>query len=95
MAKPVNVTLETRVNGKGSVTAGGEITPQPATANLNVKLADIDLSALQPYIAQHSSMTLLAGRLGADTKLHYGTQKNGPTPTLGGGCSRREIAHGR
>jgi hypothetical protein len=83
-AKPVTVTLDTHINGKGSLTASGEVTPQPVAANLSVKLADIDLAAIQPYIAQHTSMTLLAGRLGADTKVHYGTQQNGPAIQLAG-----------
>ncbi len=33
------------------------------------------MAAIQPYIAQYTSMTLLAGRLGGDTKVRYGAQK--------------------
>jgi hypothetical protein len=72
LSKPVAMVLDTRVNEVGSLTVTGEVTPQPAAADLNLKLAGLDLAAIQPYIAQQSSMTLLGGRLGGDVKLHYG-----------------------
>ncbi len=72
LAKPVSVTLETRINESGSLTANGEVTPQPASAAWNLKIADIDLTALQPYIGQHTSMTLSSGKLGGDAKFRYG-----------------------
>ncbi|HEX3395892.1 MAG TPA: DUF748 domain-containing protein [Steroidobacteraceae bacterium] len=78
LAKPLNVALETKINDTGSLNVSGDITPQPVAANLNLKLAGIELAAVQPYIAQYTSMTLLAGSLGGDAKLRYGAQK----PTL-------------
>jgi hypothetical protein len=41
-------------------------------ANLNLKLAAIDLAAVQPYVAQFTSMTLMTGALSGDAKLKYG-----------------------
>jgi hypothetical protein len=84
LSKPVGVTLDTRINEKGSLTLSGEVTPQPATANLTLKLAGVELDAIQPYIAQHSAMTLLHGALGAEAKLHYGVQKNMPAVQFSG-----------
>ncbi len=84
LSKPVSVTLDTRINEKGSLTLNGEVTPQPATANLTLKLAGVELDAIQPYIAQHSAMTLLHGALGAEAKLHYGAQKNMPAVQFSG-----------
>ena len=75
LAKPVSVALETRINESGSLTANGEVTPQPAAASWNLKIADIDLTALQPYIGQHTSMTLRSGRLGGDAKFRYGAKQ--------------------
>jgi hypothetical protein len=75
LAKPVHVALETRINESGSLTANGEVTPQPAAASWNLKIADIDLTALQPYIGQHTSMTLRSGRLGGDAKFRYGANQ--------------------
>ncbi len=77
LGKPVRISLDTRVNESGSVSVSGEVTPQPASADLAVKIAGIDLTAVQPYVAQHTSMTLQGGQLGGDAKLHYGTDKPG------------------
>ena len=79
LSKPIRLTLDTRINAQGSLAADGEVTPQPVLANVNLKLAGVDLTAIQPYIAQHSSMTLLSGKLGGEAKLHYGAGKNLPT----------------
>jgi hypothetical protein len=84
LSKPVSVTLDTRINDKGSLTMNGEVIPQPVMANLTLKLAGVELDAIQPYIAQHSSMTLLRGALGAEAKLHYGAQKNLPSLQFSG-----------
>ncbi len=75
LAKPVSVALDTKINDTGTLNASGEITPQPLAANVNLKLDGIELSAVQPYIAQYTSMTLLAGKLGGDAKVRYGAQK--------------------
>ena len=75
LAKPVSVALDSKINDTGTLNVAGEITPQPVAANLNLKLDGIDLAAVQPYIAQYTSMTLLAGRLAGDVKVGYGTQK--------------------
>ncbi|HEY2144586.1 MAG TPA: DUF748 domain-containing protein, partial [Steroidobacteraceae bacterium] len=88
LGKPVMVSLDTRINGQGSLNATGTVTPQPATADLSLKLADIQLAAVQPYIARYTSMTLLAGALSGDAKLHYGPQK--PVLQVGGNIS---VAH--
>jgi Domain of Unknown Function (DUF748) len=91
LTKPVSVTLDTRVNEAGSLTARGEVTPQPVMANLSFKLADIDLTAVQPYIAQHTSMTLRGGKLGGEGKLHYGTEKNMPAVQFAGNINVEKL----
>jgi hypothetical protein len=91
LSKPVSVTLETHIDGKGSLSASGDVTPQPAMANLTVKLADIDLTAIQPYIARKTAMTLLSGRLGADGKLHYGTQPKMPAVQFNGNVNVEKV----
>ena len=74
LAKPVNVNFDARINDAGSITIGGEVTPQPLSADAAVKLDGIELKAIQPYIAQHTSMTLESGRLSGDTQVHYGAK---------------------
>ena len=74
-AKPVTVNLDSRINDSGSISVSGVVTPQPLSANLALKLAGVDLTAAQPYIAQHTSMTLLGGRLNGEGKVRYGARK--------------------
>ncbi len=75
LAKPVAVNLDTHINGTGSLNVSGDVTPQPLSANVALKLDGIELKAAQPYIAQHTSMTLLGGRLSGDAKVRYGAKK--------------------
>jgi hypothetical protein len=75
LTKPLTVDLDTHINGAGSLNVSGEVTPQPLTVSLAVKLQDIELKALQPYIARHTSMTLLDGRLSGGGKVRYGAAK--------------------
>ncbi|HEV7356581.1 MAG TPA: DUF748 domain-containing protein [Steroidobacteraceae bacterium] len=75
LAKPLNVALDTKINDTGTLSVTGDITPQPTAASLNLKLGGIELAAVQPYLAQYTSMTLLAGALSGDAKVRYGAQK--------------------
>jgi hypothetical protein len=75
LAKPVTVALETRIDETGSLQVSGDVTPQPLSANVSLKLDGADLKAVQPYILQHTSMTLISGRLSGDAKVRYGAGK--------------------
>ncbi len=72
LAKPVTVSLETGIDHTGSLNVNGDVTPQPLSANVSLKLEGVDLEAAQPYIAQHTSMSLMSGRLSGDAKVRYG-----------------------
>jgi hypothetical protein len=85
LSKPVNLTLDTRVDGTGSLGVSGDVTFEPLSASLALKLDSIELKSAQPYIAQHTSMTLLGGRLSGDAKVRYGAKK--PTLQLTGNIS--------
>jgi Domain of Unknown Function (DUF748) len=75
LSKPVAMSLDTHINGAGALSVSGDVTPRPLSANVALKLEGIDLQAVQPYIAQHTSMTLLGGRLSGDAKVSYGAKK--------------------
>jgi hypothetical protein len=75
LAKPVNIAFDASIDGAGRVKVGGDLTPQPLSANLAVTLAALDLKALQPYLQQYTSMTLLGGRLSADARIRVGSSK--------------------
>jgi hypothetical protein len=72
LARPVKVSLDTHINGSGSLRANGEVTPNPLSASMSVKLSGIDLTAAQPYVAQHTSLTVSGGKLGGEAEVHYG-----------------------
>ncbi len=76
LSKPVSVSLDASINQSGKLSMNGDVTPRPVIANLTLKVADLELAAIQPYIEKYSSMTLLGGRLGLDAKLRYGTPKD-------------------
>jgi hypothetical protein len=75
LSKPVALSLDTHIDGAGSLSVSGDVTPQPLSAKVVLKLNGIDLRAAQPYIAQHTSMTLLGGRLSGDARISYGAKK--------------------
>ena len=84
LGKPVHVALDLRVNEKGVLKLSGDVTPQPVSADLTLEMSGVELAAAQPYIAQHASMTLLGGALGAAAKLHYGPAKGLPALQFAG-----------
>ncbi len=65
---PVAVTVATKVNGEGTLEAKADLSPDFNAVKAEVELAKIDLTVLQPYIAQRTAMTLRAGQL--STKLN-------------------------
>ncbi len=91
LSKPVDLTVDARINGTGSLSLSGQVTPQPAAASLKVKFSGIDLSTAQPYIAQRSSLTLRSGKLGGEAQVSFRAKggpedaaKNGPELRLAG-----------
>jgi len=84
LSKPVHLVLDTHINQTGSIAASGDVTPQPLAASLSLKLAGVDLTALQPYVAQYSSMTLRGGQLASEAQLHYAGAQQRPTLQFSG-----------
>ncbi len=61
--RPLDVLLDAGVNGAGSVSVQGKVSPDPGAASLHLQVRNIDLKALQPYIARRTAMSLQSGRL--------------------------------
>ncbi|MDE2294269.1 MAG: DUF748 domain-containing protein [Gammaproteobacteria bacterium] len=64
-SRPVRIALSTGVDGRGEFAARGTIVPAPLAATLDLRATHLDLSALQPYVAEHSALTVERGDLGA------------------------------
>jgi hypothetical protein len=85
LGKPMTLALDAKINETGVLTATGEVTPQPVGANLEIKFMGVGLPMVQAYVAQHTSMTLLAGAASGDLKVRYGSKK--PSLQLSGDIS--------
>ena len=62
---PVAVVVSTKINGQGKLDAKADLSPDLAALKGQVELANLDLTVLQPYIAQRTAMTLRNGLLSA------------------------------
>ncbi|MBK6741801.1 MAG: DUF748 domain-containing protein [Hydrogenophilales bacterium] len=68
-ALPVKVGL--RVSQGGSLEAEGRMVPATPSAALNVKLADLNLTPVQPYLSKDTNLVLSSGRLSTKGALTY------------------------
>ncbi|HMD75598.1 MAG TPA: DUF748 domain-containing protein [Steroidobacteraceae bacterium] len=75
MTRAVPISLDAKLNDSGEISLSGALTPQPLSADLELKLSGFELKALQPYIDQRTAMSLLDGRLSATAKIAYGKVK--------------------
>jgi hypothetical protein len=78
---PVAVVMSTKINQSGKLEAKGDLTPDLAGLKAQAELANLDLTVLQPYIAQRTAMTLRNGLL--STKLNVERAADGHL-TVGG-----------
>ena len=60
----LDFTLDSGVNGPGKVEVKAKLISKSGVMSAHVETANLDLTMLQPYIAQQTSMTLLKGALG-------------------------------
>jgi Domain of Unknown Function (DUF748) len=65
----LDITLDSAVNTSGRINAKAQLTPKSGALTAHIETTDLGLPALQPYIAQYTSMTLLNGTLGAKLDL--------------------------
>lgn len=59
----LKISAGAKVNGAGRLDASATYALGPGTAHAHVALRDIDLTALQPYVAQRSALRLVSGLL--------------------------------
>ena len=64
-----------RLNQRPHGIARAQVAPKLGTVTAHIETADLGMPALQPYLAQYTSMTLLKGTLGA--KLDIERQADG------------------
>jgi uncharacterized protein involved in outer membrane biogenesis len=62
----LDVTVDATVNGSGKISARAKVSLDSQALQAQGELAQLDLTAFQPYIAQRSAMTLLSGQLSTE-----------------------------
>lgn len=69
LSHPIGLDLDTLAQGKGRVKIKGAVQPQPLALQAQLKLAGLDLRALQPYIDPLVNITLAGAKAQADGQL--------------------------
>jgi len=65
----LDVTVDSGINSSGKVSVQAKVTPQTSAVSATVEIHELPLTALQPYIAHYTSMTLLKGTLGSKLEI--------------------------
>ena len=69
LSKPLALQFDTGINAKGKLTLNGSVRPAPLLADLKVGLTGFQLEAIQPYLSQHTALTLSDGDLNVEGQL--------------------------
>lgn len=89
--KPVELQLDSGINGTGSAALQGAVTLAPLRADLDVKLAALDLTATQPYIQKSAQLLLQQGLLDVAGKLHFEAGEMEPLINFSGAAALRQL----
>jgi uncharacterized protein involved in outer membrane biogenesis len=68
----LDIRLDSAVNTSGKLTATAKVAPRSGAVTAHVEAEHLGLPALQPLLAQYTSMTLLKGELGARVDFERG-----------------------
>ncbi len=71
----LDITLDSAVNTSGRIAAHGTVTPRSGVVAAHLEAEHLGLAALQPLLAQYTSMTLLKGELG--TRVDFARHADG------------------
>ena len=74
MQDPLDVTADTGLDGSGHLAARASVAPA-GTVKAHVELSKFDLKAVQPYVAQFTSLSLMSGMLGAKLDVDVGGKR--------------------
>jgi hypothetical protein len=77
MSKPIALELDTLAQGKGRVQLKGSLQPQPLKLEARVRVAGLDLRAVQPYIDPLVNITLAGAKAQADGQLNLQMPRQG------------------
>jgi len=68
LSRPLPLRLDGVINGHARFDVGGTVTPEPLSAELDVKLAKVRMQILQPYVLPVADLTITSGELDVEGK---------------------------
>ncbi|MBK7767304.1 MAG: DUF748 domain-containing protein, partial [Sulfuritalea sp.] len=74
-ALPLKASLAVRSGGRLEI--AGKLTPQDASADLQLKLSDLALKLAQPYVAKFAALELAGGQISAEGRVTHGAKGSG------------------
>jgi hypothetical protein len=80
--QPLNYDLQTGIGDGGKLHTAGSVTLTPLAAQVSVDLKALDLSVLQPYVAQQADAVLYHGVASSDLKIDYAEKPAKGQPQL-------------
>jgi hypothetical protein len=92
--QPLSYELATGLGDAGKLQTAGKLTLTPLLAQVSIDLKALDLTALQPYIAQQADIALYHGAVSSDLKIDYAAMpaKGQPQLKVSGGVEVLELA---
>jgi len=75
-AQPMPVDLSLRLNQTGSVAMRGQVSVEPLSARLDVRLADIEIRPFQAYLDRFLNMDVQDGAVTVSGKVRYGRERS-------------------
>ncbi|MCM2289730.1 MAG: DUF748 domain-containing protein [Sulfuritalea sp.] len=82
---PLKASLD--VSSGGRLEVAGTLTPADAATDLKVKLANLALKPVQPYVAKYAALELVGGQVSADGRV----TRNAKTSGYRGGLAVRDL----
>jgi hypothetical protein len=80
--QPLSYDLETGIGDGGKLHTAGSVTLTPLAAQVSIDLKGLDLSVLQPYIAQQADAVLYHGVASSELKIDYAEKPAKGQPQL-------------
>ena len=89
--KSIGLQLDTGINGVGNATLSGAVILEPLSANLDMKLNGLDLTATQPYVQNAAQLQLRRGLLDVEGKLLYESSAQESATKFSGDVTVRQL----
>jgi len=81
LGRQLPVTFNLKINGSGSLSGSGSVTPQPLAADIDLALDGFELRDVQPYAAGKTGLLIRSGTVGVKGKVAM-RPPNGSEPGL-------------